>query len=53
MNKFWADMLLEGKAKFSDIKGESRRKGVKEVLDRYLREGTIDQETYDNIFEEE
>lgn len=49
MNKFWAEMLLQGKAKFSDIVNESRREGVKAVLEQYLAEGKIEQETYDFI----
>lgn len=49
MDKFWADMIIEGKAKFSDIKSESRKKGVKAILDLYLEKNIISKEEYNDI----
>lgn len=50
MDKFWADMIIEGKATFDDIRSEYRKKGVKKVLDQYLEEGKIEQYHYNMIF---
>lgn len=50
MDKFWADMILEGKATYNDIRSEYRKKGVKKVLDQYLAEGKIEQYEYDMVF---
>lgn len=49
MDKFWADMIIEGKAKFADIKSESRKKGVKAILDLYLEKNIISKEEYNDI----
>ena len=49
MDKFWATMIIEGKAKFDDIKSEARKRAVKKLLDQYLEDGTIDQFTYNTI----
>ena len=47
MNKFWADMIIKGKAKFSDIAGKARQAGVRAVLEQYLADGKITQEEFD------
>lgn len=46
MDKFWADMIMEGKTTFSKIRSESRRNAVKRLFDQYLQEGKITQEEY-------
>lgn len=51
MDQFWVDMILEGKARFSDIKSEARKAKVKKILDQYLEEGKISQDLYDDIFD--
>lgn len=51
MDKFWAEMIMEGKATFSDIKSEARRNGVKKIFDQYLQEGKIDQDLYNEYLE--
>lgn len=49
MNKFWAEMIISGKAKFSDIASSARRAAVKKILKQYLNEGKITQEDYDRM----
>lgn len=50
MDQFWVNMILEYKARFTDIKSAARRRGVKAILDQYLQDGTIDQDRYNEIF---
>lgn len=50
MNKFWATMLIENKATIEDIKSESRKNAVKKLLEQYVEEGIITQDTYNMIF---
>ena len=52
MNKFWAEMIMQGKAKFSDIKGEARRAGVRALLEQYLAEEKITQEEFNQYISE-
>lgn len=52
MNKFWADMIIAGKAKFSDISSNARREGVKKVLGQYVADGKITQEDFDRYISE-
>ena len=44
MNKFWAEMIIAGKAKFSDIAGAARQAAVRKLLEQYLADGKITQE---------
>ena len=52
MNKFWAEMIIKGQAKFSDITGTARKAGVKAVLEQYLVSGKITQEDFDRYISE-
>lgn len=49
MNQFWVDMIMQGKAKFDDIKGTARKNAVKKIFDQYLANGVIEQVDY-NIY---
>lgn len=51
MDKFWVNMIIEGKTTFSEIKSEVRRNNVKKIFDQYLQEGKIDQEQYNEYLE--
>ena len=52
MNKFWAEMILAGKAKFSDIAGTARRAAVRKILEQYLADEKISQEEFDRLISE-
>ena len=52
MNKFWAEMIIKGQAKFSDIAGKARKAGVRAILEQYLAEGKITQEDFDRYMSE-
>ena len=47
MNKFWAEMIIKGKAKLSDIKDETRKAAVIQILEQYRDEGKIDQSDFE------
>ena len=49
MNKLWAEMILAGKKKFSDIVGKARREAVKAILEQYVQEGKLEQEQLNEI----
>lgn len=51
MDKFWANMIMEGKTTFSNIKSETRRNNVKKIFDQYLQEGKITQDDYNMYLE--
>lgn len=52
MNKFWAEMIIRGQAKFSDIAGTARKNAVRALLGQYVAEGKITQEEFDRIISE-
>jgi len=52
MNKFWAEMIIKGRAKFSDIVGTARKNAVRALLSQYVAEGKITQEDFDRIISE-
>lgn len=51
MDKFWVNMIMEGKTTFSNIKSETRRNNVKKIFDQYLQEGKITQDEYNMYLE--
>lgn len=52
MNKFWAEMIISGQAKFSNIAGTARKNAVRALLGQYITEGRITQEDFDRFISE-
>lgn len=53
MDKFWVTMIINERAKLSDIKSKSRKEKVVKILLEYVAEKKITQEQYDAIISAE